>query len=66
MPRVDGGCLEAFLRALGKARPDNHPVAVMDNAPPQTAEVLSGVETRPRHKKTPPKFKHMERETNLM
>jgi transposase len=33
MPRVDGGCLEAFLVELGKAHPDNHLVVVMDNAP---------------------------------
>jgi hypothetical protein len=34
MPRVDGGCLEAFLGELGKAYLDNHLVLVMDNAPP--------------------------------
>lgn len=30
---VDGECLQAFLRELGEAYPEEHLVAVMDNAP---------------------------------
>jgi transposase len=33
MSHVDGECLEAFLRELGEAYPDDHLVVVMDNAP---------------------------------
>jgi hypothetical protein len=33
MTHVDGECLEAFLRELGEAYPEDHLVVVMDNAP---------------------------------
>ena len=33
MSHADGECLEAFLRELGEAYPEDHLVVVMDNAP---------------------------------
>ena len=41
MSHVDGECLEAFLRELGGAYPENHLVLVMDSAPSHRSNSLT-------------------------